>query len=128
MASAGNLRQSFTVPAGAGSYAPEELDLSNPLLTRGRAQSLADLSLLIELLPASCAIELDLLKPGAVRNAAGLFVEDDWILAGADAKRIWLTLGLQDMLPVAAWFGGRYRAKSGGTEGTAIISIGWDGP
>lgn len=113
----GSTRVSFAVPVTGGNYAPETIDLTDRTLTGGVFMPIADLSLDVESLPATAVVEMDLLRPGGNRLTAG-----DWNLA----RKSWSVAGLVDMLPLAAWYGVRYRVKSGGTSGTAILCLSWD--
>ena len=119
----GYARETFVVPAGAGSYAPEEI------ITRQGDSLVLDkiskLAVYVESLPASAEIEVDLLKPGTDPRLAASWILDSQSLVavglvywGASAEHSWLYL--------AGWPGVRIRAKSGGTAGDSIVSVSWE--
>ncbi len=111
--------QAFTVPAGAGAYAPEILYLG---LNGGAVQGaipvldpVAEFRVNVTTLVASSTIEADQLKPGGDPAVAG-----DWRLAVASQT----LAGLSELL---AGCGGRFRirAKSGGVGGNGSVDVNW---
>lgn len=109
---------SFTVPAGAGSYAPEAcyLNRQNVAATGVAFDEVVEVQNMIAALPATAAIEVDLLKPNGDPTQAG-----DWLTAVVSYS----ATGLQSILSLARWVGVRIRAKSGGTSGTATLHTEW---
>ena len=110
----GYARETFAVPAGSGSYAPETI------ITRQGDSNVCDkvdkLRVLVESLTATAEVELDLLKPGEdPRLAASWFVDAVSITAA----------GLATYEEFCGWPGVRIRAKSGGTAGSTIVSVAW---
>ena len=109
----GSMYQEFTVPAGSGSYATEVVYIrqSRTSVQPKSFSQVLELVLLIEALPATCTIEVDVLKPGGDPDTAA-----DWII-GVGSET---TSGLKAPL-VFYQAGLRVRAKSGGTAGTAKV-------
>lgn len=129
-------RQTFTVPAGAGTFAPERLycrtdtpasdDATNAVKPskRGLLDTVEALRVLVEgVLPATAVVVVELLKVGGTAD-----LDADWIdsaitgivqglnPSGANASQpFWL----------AEWAGVRIRVKSGGTAGAVAISASW---
>lgn len=114
-------RVNFTVPAGAGSYAPEVLELKQGDTGPGAPVTLWDhvdeLREMVEALPATAQIEVDLLIAGK----SGAQVAD-WLL---NVTAPLTATGLGPIVQLAGWYGVRVRAKSGGTGGTATVSVSW---
>lgn len=111
--------RSFTVPAGAGTYAPEVLYLRQDN-DRGTFDCLERIALFVASLPATATIEVDLLKvdaPNAALPASG-----DWL---TPAVLTLSAVGYNATLAPAGWYGARVRAKSGGTAGTAVVHAAW---
>jgi hypothetical protein len=106
----------FTVPAGAGAYAPEVLYLNADNDKRTMPDVVGRLSLLLVNLIATVAIEVDLLKPGGDPSNA-----THW----RTAMKSYNTAGLQALLELGNWIGVRIRAKSGGTAGVQEIDVAW---
>lgn len=109
-------RFSFTVPAGAGSFAPEILYLNAESNIKALFDMVSEMTAFIEALTATVTLEVDLLKPGGDPNVAG-----DWYTA----VRSWNAAGIQTLFQLARWYGVRVRAKSGGTAGTTILALSW---
>jgi len=109
----GSMYQEFTIPAGAGTYATEIVYVrqSRTAVQPKSFSQVLELVLLIEALPTSCAIEVDVLKPGGDPDTAA-----DWVIAVGSET----TTGLKSPL-VFYQAGLRVRAKSGGTAGTAKV-------
>jgi hypothetical protein len=107
---------SFTVPAGAGSYAPEVLKLRQQQ-DRGTGDDVSELTLMVETLPTAALIEVDLLRPGGNLDGG----DSHFILAVQSHNAV----GLKAILQLAAWKGGRVRAKSGGNAGSSIVHAAW---
>lgn len=108
--------QTFTVPAGNGQYAPEILYLSPDDTPNTNLDLVAELSVLVESLPATAVVEVDLCKAGRSGQSAG-----DWNIA----VNSYNATGLQALIALAAWRGIRVRCKSGGAAGTGQISASW---
>lgn len=106
----------FTVPGGAGSYAPEILYCAqkNQAIATQPPDEVGELQLFIASLPASAAVEVDLLSPGA--TMAGTW---------RTTAQSYTANGLTAVLSLAGWRGVRIRVKSGGTGGTATIDASW---
>jgi hypothetical protein len=101
----------FTVPAGAGSYAPETLSLCKSNAAAAR-DALIGVTALIEQGVATAVVELWLLKRGGdPTNSAHFFNTGSSVTASGSAT--W---------PLASWDGAQLRCKSGGTAGTLIAS------
>ena len=112
----GQVTQTFTVPGGAGSYAPEVIQFRQQQ-ERGTHDDVSELTLMIESLPATAEIEVDLLRPGGNPDGG----DAHYLLAVQSHN----TVGLKAILQLAAWKGGRVRAKSGGTGGNAVVHAAW---
>lgn len=110
---------SFTVPAGAGNYAPEILYLGLPggalAADIPTLDPVGDFRLNVTTLIAASTIEVDQLKPGGNPATAG-----DWRLAVASQT----LAGLSELLTGC---GGRFRVrvKSGGVGGTGVVDANW---
>jgi hypothetical protein len=103
-------RVSFTVPAGAGSYAPERLTFG-PASTGIATPSLLGISVLIETpLIASAVVELWLLKLDADPSADASYFLYKTVSANGDT------------LPLASVGGAQIRVKSGGTAGSQPVN------
>jgi hypothetical protein len=111
----GDYRKVFAVTAVAGAYAPGKI-LTRQDQTRGSADEVSELSVLIESLPAGAEVEVDLVKPGGDPD-----VDADYVTA----VQTFNTTGLKSIIQVALWKGARVRVKSGGTAGSAAVSISW---
>ncbi|MGE0347324.1 MAG: hypothetical protein AB7N73_14500 [Gemmatimonadales bacterium] len=109
---------SFTVPAGAGSYATEVLYLRQQN-DEGAFDFLQRVAVYVAQLPASCAIEVDLLKADSAN--AKTPASTDWLGPALNLTAV----GLNTTLTPAGWYGARIRAKSGGTAGTALVHTSW---
>jgi hypothetical protein len=118
-ANAGRLRLAFTVPAGAGDYAPEVLYLAQENRADGGFHTVHELSTFIELLETDSVLEIDILKPGT--EMADIADDASWYLAMAS----YTAADWQEILSFAHWYGVRIRCKSGGTAGTTTISSSW---
>lgn len=113
----GEHRVDFTVPGGAGSYAPEVIYL-NPEDVEDATQELArvfELQVHIEALPADAEIEVDVLRAGGDPETAG-----DWLTA----VQAYASTGLHIRLLLEGQRV-RLRAKSGGTGGSAPVNAWW---
>lgn len=106
----------FTVPAGAGAYAPEVLYLNVDNDKRSMPDVVGRLTLILVNLIATVAIEVDTLKPGGDPSNAA-----HW----RTAMKSYNTLGIQALLELANVVGIRIRAKSGGTGGAQEIDAHW---
>ena len=115
MAKAFAARVTFAVPAGAGAFAPEVLDLTRGP-DHGEPGGLSELTVYLESLPAGASLELDLLKPGGSPLTPG-----DWIIA----VKTFTVVGLAALVEITHWYGARLRAKSNGVAGNLIASVGW---
>lgn len=111
----GRRRITFAVPVTGGQYAPEILYCSERNDKPGRAMNVSDLSTLVEQLPASAIIVVDLLKADGKAD-----VEVDWVLDVFTYAATGYNLEA-----LAKWKGVRIRAQSGGTAGDAIVSASW---
>jgi hypothetical protein len=111
------VRTTFTVPAGAGSYAPERLTFG--LAFEGIIQeAYQSLAILVEGGTAAPAlVELWLPKDGARPDAAGAPEDADYVFSGQV-----MASGLL-VLPLAGYFGAQLRVKSVGVAGTVIVSM-----
>lgn len=107
---------SFTIGAVAGVYAPEVLYLNAENDPKVLLDLVAELTLVIEALPAGAQLELDLLKVGGNSKVAG-----DWLLT----QKVFNAAGLQDAVALSEWYGARLRAKSGGAAGAAVTHANW---
>jgi hypothetical protein len=103
-------RASFTVPAGAGSYAPERIQF-NSQSTAVLSQRLTAVTALVESAVATAVTELWLLKAGISADPSS---DANYFLAGT------LTNGVQFLL--SDWRGAQIRVKSGGTAGSHVVS------
>ncbi len=111
----------FTVPATAGQYAPEVMYLRrSDQATQPEKADLLDLveevQALVVLLPTGASFELELLKPASAPSGT-------WRATG----RSYSTTGLKTPEAISRWLGVRFRAKSGGTAGTATLDAHWWG-
>jgi hypothetical protein len=109
-------RISFTVPVGAGTFAPEILYLNAENKKDAHFDIVSEMTAIVEALTATATLEVDILRPGGNRDVAG-----DWYLA----TKIWNTAGIQALFQLARVYGVRVRAKSGGTAGTTILALYW---
>lgn len=101
-------RVTFTVPATAGQYAPERIQL-NSQSASVVTPTLLGATALIEAAPASAALELWLLRVnGDPTNDADYHLYDS-----TTASKTW---------PLASFPGAQLRAKSGGTAGSMTVS------
>ena len=105
--------QNFTVPAGAGSYAPERIQL-NSQNASVKSELVERVTAVVEAVVATAVAELWLLKPGAdptndANYALYSSIANAAALGGA-------TVELADAP------GAQIRVKSGGTAGTVTIS------
>lgn len=103
----------FTVPAGAGSYAPERIQLNSQSVSTANLP-FSNVTVIIQSLVATMVMELWLLLPGTDPTN--------------DANYAFLSQypGGTGQISVASWRGGQIRVKSGGTAGTAILSASAD--
>lgn len=110
---AGTKRLTMAIPGTAGQYAPEVLYCR---MSDSRLDLVSLLTVLIESLPTSAQIEVELLKVNGDPDVSG-----DWLapLVVADA------VGLYNDLTFAEWKGVRLRGKSGGSAGNAIVDATW---
>lgn len=106
---------SFTVPAGAGAYAPEVIYLNADNQPGSIPDTVAEFTLDIESLPAGAQIEVDVL-----RASGGQTTVADWQLA----RKVFAAAGLQAPVGVSG-AKLRVRAKSGGNAGAAPVSAWW---
>lgn len=110
-----NAKQSFAVPSGAGSYAPEVLYLGAP--TNDVAQAfrgnVKNFKMMIDALPATADIEVDILRIKGNPATAG-----DWVNISITSA-----VGIQAIVALLRWPGVRIRAVSGGTSGTATVGV-----
>lgn len=114
----GSARVSFTVPAGAGAYAPEELFfkvLENDK-PEGLYRKIRQLRLLIENLIATAVVEVWVLRHGGNVNVAG-----DWFYSTLSHN----LAGVSALLELAGCTKVKLRAKSGGTGGAMAVSAFW---
>lgn len=107
----------FTVPGSNDEYAEEVLYLEPDVDGGGDDLDIVDhLRVVVNSLPADADIELDILKPG----------EDPELSASWETAVVtWSSEGLQDAEHLVAAMC-RIRAKSGGTSGTAAVTVGWE--
>ena len=102
-------RVSFTVPAGAGSYAPERLQFSGRTASDAPS-NITSLTALVEATVASAVYEIWLLKVGGdPTNDAHYFNSG-------------LTITNGTRVPLSQVDGLQIRAKSGGTAGSAVLN------
>lgn len=109
--------QAFTVPAGAGTYAPEVLYLNVDNDKRSMPDVIGRLSINVIALPATATIEVDLLRPGKEPGGG----DPSYRIASKSIA----ALGLAALIELANQIGGRIRAKSGGTAGAAEVDASW---
>jgi len=103
-------RASFTVPAGAGSYAPERIQL-NSQSTAVPSPRLSSVTVLVESAVATAVAELWLLKAG---NSADPTNDANYVLVQ--------TVTNGQTVNLADWRGAQIRVKSGGTAGSQVMS------
>lgn len=114
----GEGRLSFTVPAGAGAYAPEELFLKILDMTSagGLYSKIRTLRILVENLVATAVVEVWILRQGGdPTNAA------HWFFSGTNV----VAAGLSALIELAGVRGVKLRCKSGGTAGAQAVSAWW---
>lgn len=111
MASQYSGSKNFTVPVGAGTYAPERLTLAKASQSQAY-DSLIGVTALIEQGVAAAVLELWLLKRGGDPTNDAHFMNTGKSIT-ASGSETW---------PLASWDGAQLRAKSGGTAGTLIVS------
>ena len=108
----------FTVPAGAGAYAAEELYLNAENDKKALLDLVHELTAVIESLPAAAQLEVDLLKAdGTVLPQSS----SSWLLA----EKTITALGMAVPIAFSGWVGVRIRAKSGGTAGSLKAHVSW---
>ena len=108
-------RQSFTVPASAGTYAPEVITFARAN-TSTAPVSLVGLTAIVESNAATGAtLEVWLLKINGDPSASGDYFLSSLSLASGSAT-----------FPLASYPGVQLRAKSGGTSGAMVINASAD--
>ena len=107
--------QSFTVPAGAGTYAPERLTMFGDF-SEG-ASIFEGISLLCTEALASAKADFFFLPFGADKT-----IDAEWVPATSVGSDIALdAIGAVATAVVAAWAAVQIRVKSGGTAGAVIL-------
>lgn len=106
------------VPAGAGSYAPEELYLNAENDKTHRLDEVHELTISVESLPATATIEIDLLKADGTLSPAAAA---NWLTA----QKTITVVGLAATISLSGWYGVRVRVKSGGTAGSCKLHVSW---
>lgn len=109
-------RKTLAVTATPSEYSSTVLYLRGHDATGAAFDTIHELSVYVEQLPASAEVEVDLLRAGGNPQEA-----THWLLDVAS----YTGTGLQTLLELAAWYGVRIRAKSGGTAGNVILSASW---
>jgi hypothetical protein len=121
----GSKQFSFTVPAGAGSYAPEILYTTATGALGATFDWFDRLIMIVAALAATSQVEVDLLRPG-FDPAGG---DASYYLAGAAGVAALTTVGYKGNVLGAGlwtgWWGARVRCKSGGTAATTTIGAIW---
>jgi hypothetical protein len=113
-------RQTLTVDVTAGHYSNFGKDGITGVLYLNAWNSnrvparVVEAQVFVESLPAAATIEVDLLKPGSDPTQAA-----SWNLAVDSIN----STGLKTAQAFTGWPGVRYRLKSGGTAGDAIVSV-----
>jgi hypothetical protein len=117
---AGFKEMDFTVPAGAGQYAAEVFYFTSDGEATGFGGNarINEISIAVDSIVTDAEVELDLLRPG---STPGSSTDADYFLA----QRSFTTTGLQTIVQLAGWMGGRLRVKSGGTAGTQVLGVSW---
>lgn len=110
---AGTKRITMAIPGTAGQYAPEVLYCR---MSDSRLDLVSLLTVMIESLPTSAQIEVEVLKANGDPDTAG-----DWLAPSVVAT----ATGLYNDLTFAQWRGVRLRGKSGGASGNAVIDASW---
>lgn len=105
--------QSFTIPAGAGTYAPERIYVCRGDLGL-RGMTIARITALVTQLVATAVLELWMLKDGADPS-----LDASYFLYSAIANGAALGGATLDVATSHA----QLRAKSGGTAGTLNVSV-----
>lgn len=106
--------ETFVIPAGAGSYAPEVIHLRRTIVSsEWQFSQVLEVVVFISSLPATADIEIDILKPGGDPTNSS-----DWFAPVV----VYSATGLQTALPVYAR-GVRIRGISGGTAGDAEVGV-----
>jgi hypothetical protein len=114
----GCARVSFTVPVGAGIYAPEEIYCKvEPTAPSGYYSIVSQLRVLIENLIATAVVEIWVLRVGGNAASAG-----DWFYSGISHN----AAGLSALIELASIQGVKLRAKSGGTAGAMLVDAFWE--
>ena len=107
----------FTVPAGAGTYAPEVYYLTSKGVTVEVGEVLAapmEVQANVITLPTDAELEMDIL-----RNDADKALEASWAVG-----TVWTELGLAaSPTPLSRWQGVRFRMKSGGNAGAGVAEV-----
>ncbi len=115
-----NRSVTFAVPATNGEYAPEVLVLALKNDYATGFDCVDEVQGFLRSLPAGAQLEMDLLKPGGTGDPA---LDGSWNLnAGADPAT---TTGPFGKLELAGWKGVRFRVRSGGTAGNAVLDCAW---
>ena len=100
---------SFTVPAGAGSYAPEVCYFGQEGASASQLDPVDEARINVAALPAGATLEIDLLKD-----------DGTW----ATAVDTCAAAGLQGLMAFAG-LKARMRAKSGGAAGASTGTVAW---
>jgi hypothetical protein len=103
--------QTFVVPAGAGSYAPQRLTFAKSNTDMGPVSLLAATALVTAAVTAA-VIELWLLEFGGDPTS-----DADWFNTGKS-----ITAAGSETWALAGWDGVQFRVKSGGTGGNLSLS------
>lgn len=105
-------QQNFTVPVGAGSYAPEEIVFAGNANTRSLGNQ--GLTVAVAAVVATAVLEVWLLKsPELDPSVAGNWAFAYTVTAAALGATRWY---------LDNWPGVKVRVKSGGTAGTVTVS------
>lgn len=106
--------ETFAIPAGNGSFAPEIVYLRRTIVAgEWQFSPVVDIVVFIESLPTDAQIDVDVLKPGGDPTNAS-----DWFTPNFS----FTSTGQQASQPLFA-AGVRIRGKSGGTSGDAEVAI-----
>ena len=111
----GQAKKTFVIPAGAGDYAPGALYCRTEQDVEGAPDCVVALDVLVESLPATGDIEIEMLTVGGDQSD-----DADWLSAGAPIEAVGKT-----SYTFAGWPGIRVRGQSGGTGGDSIVHIAW---
>lgn len=108
----------FAVPVTTDEYAPEVLYLNSNNAALSGMDAVDEVQGYLSALPAGAQLEMDQLKG----DNPDPRLDASWNLNVGDAAT---AIGPFGLLKLGGWVGVRFRAKSGGTAGDAVLDLSW---